>query len=134
MIVMCHGVFDLLHAGHVEHLRQAREMGNTLIVSLVPDRFITKPKRPICSEDERTAMLAAIKHVSIVRLCGGPGPQDLLRRYRPDLYVRGTDYVGRETPEDKVLRELGIELRYTKSVPPTTSEILERISCALHSS
>lgn len=133
MIVMCHGVFDLLHAGHVEHLRQAREMGNFLIVSVVPDVFVTKSGRPIYFEDERLELLRSIRHVSMAQLCEAPGPHELLRRYRPAIYARGSDYEGRAMPEDDVLRELGVQVRYTRSVPPTTSEILERIECKQHS-
>lgn len=132
-LVMCHGVFDLLHSGHIEHFRQAREMGDQLLISVVPDRFVTKLQRPIFKENERLSLLRAIKYVDIVELCDGPGPHLLLRKHRPAVYVRGSDYVGRETPEHEVLRELGIEIRYTNSVPPTTSELLGRIMCALRS-
>ena len=134
-IVLCHGVFDMLHAGHVEHLRQARAMGDFLIVSVVPDRFVTKPGRPIYKEDERLTLLRAMKGiVNIATLCDAPGPEMVIRSSRPHLYVRGSEYRGRAMPEDGVLRELGVEVRYTESVPPTTSQILQRIECALHSS
>lgn len=128
-LVMCHGVFDLLHAGHVEHLRQARAMGDRLIVSLVPDRFVEKPGRPIYTQDERSDLLMSLRDVDAVEF-SGPGPEDLIRKYKPNLYVRGSDYIGVAKPEDAVLRELGIPIRYTRSVPPTTTEILKRLSCA----
>lgn len=126
-LVMCHGVFDMLHAGHVEHLRQARAMGDMLLVSLVPDRFVTKPGRPIYTEQERLELVKSIRHVSIAELCDAPGPQGLIEKYLPNLYVRGSDYVGVAKPEDELLRKLGIHVRYTKSVPPTTTEIMERV-------
>ena len=124
---MCHGVFDLLHSGHVEHLRQARAMGDALIVSLVPDRYVTKPGRPIYNEDERIALLRALRYVDAVEFSQA-GPQALLRKHRPALYVRGSDYACRAMPEDDVLRELGVAVRYTRSIPPTTSDILKRIT------
>ena len=134
-IVLCHGVFDMLHAGHVEHLRQARAMGDFLIVSVVPDRFVTKPGRPIYKEAERITLLRAMKGiVDLALLCGAPGPEFVILEVRPNLYVRGSEYRGKTMPEDDVLRDLGVEVRYTESVPPTTTQILQRIGCALHSS
>lgn len=134
ILVMCHGVFDMLHTGHVEHLRQAREMGDRLIVSVVPDRFVSKPGRPICTQDERLEMLLAIRHVDAAELCNAPGPQQLLIRYKPDIYARGSEYRWQEMPEYEVLRSLGVEIRYTKSIQPTTSAIIARIECAQRSS
>ena len=132
---MCHGVFDMLHAGHVEHLRQSRAMGDRLIVSVVPDRYVAKKGRPIHTEDERLAMLRALRDVDAAELCNSPGPEQLLIRYRPDIYARGSDYRWQEMPEYQVLRELGVEIRYTNSIQPTTSSILARIAeCAQRSS
>lgn len=126
-LVLCHGVFDLLHPGHVEHLREARELGDTLLVSVVPDAFLTK-RRPIHNEENRLAMLRALRYVDHAVLCGGPGPEMVIQTFRPQVYVRGNDYIGKEMPESKLLKELGIEIVCTKSDYPRTTELIERIA------
>lgn len=125
-IVLVHGVFDLLHAGHVEHLRQAKKFGDTLVVSVVPDKFATK-RQPIYSEDERLALLHAIRYVDHAFLCGAPGPEEVLIRFKPNIYVRSEEYATMEAPEYALVRKLGIAVGFTKSIPPHTTDILERI-------
>src|SRR3990167_1440534 len=131
-VVLCHGVFDLLHLGHVEHLRQAKEMCGVrgkLFVSVVADDFLHESKRPtIYDENERMEMLKALRYVDQVVLCKAPGPEGIIGRLRPTLYVRGNEYDGREMPESALLRELGVKVRYTKSLPTHTRDILQRLS------
>lgn len=127
-VVLCHGVFDLLHAGHVEHLKQARAFGDRLVVSVVADSYVVKKNRPlVCKQEERIAMLAAVRYVDEVRLCNAHGPEMVIADLRPDVYVRGSDYVGKGMPEDGILKELGVQVRHTVSIPPRTTEIVERI-------
>ena len=125
-VVLCHGVFDLLHVGHLEHLKQARAMGDFLLVSVVPDQHVTKGT-PIYDEKARVALLTALRCVDNAVLCDGPGPEQLIRLFRPNLYVRGSDYEGKTMPESALLEELGISLRYTKSTPPRTTEVIAKI-------
>lgn len=127
-VILCHGVFDLLHIGHVVHLREARQFGDWLVVSVVPDKHVWKPKRPLVfKESDRVVLLKALRDVDEVFLCDGPGPESLIERLKPSVYVRGPDYVGKEMPEGAILKELGIEVRYTPSSYPRTTEIIERI-------
>ena len=123
---LTHGVFDLLHAGHMEHLRQCAAAADRLIVSLVADRFVGKK---FIIHDERTRMfqVSMVKGVDEVVLCEAPGPWDLLRSMKPDLYIRKDEYAKQEAPEYAVAKELGIECRFTKTVPPHTKEIVQRI-------
>jgi len=129
-IVLCHGVFDLLHLGHIRHLEEARSFGDKLIVSVVPDKFAVK-RVPIFNETERMAMLNSLKCVDGVFLCGAPGPELLIKFLNPNVYVRGGDYAGKLMPESYLLESLGIEVRYTEYEPShkRTSEIIERIRC-----
>ena len=124
-VVLVHGVFDLLHAGHLEHLEQAAKMGY-LVVSVVPDKYATK-RKPIYDEKARVRLLRSLRCVDQVELCRGRGPEWLIRKIEPDIYVRGSDYRGKEMPESALLRRLGIKVRYTKSVPPRTTEVIARI-------
>lgn len=124
--VLCHGVFDLLHWGHTEHLRKAKLFGDYLIVSVVADKFLSKGNA-IYNQDERQDLLHALKCVDEVILCNAPGPEKIIREIRPQVYVRGADYVGKDMPEGVALRQLGIPVRYTTSCPPRTSEIISRV-------
>lgn len=125
--VLCHGVFDLTHIGHVEHFREAREFGDRLVVSVVPDAFLTKSRNVIYDEQTRRKMVLAIRYVDFAVLCDGPGPQDVIERLRPDVYVRGPEYIGDARPEDALLAKLGIPTRYTASVYPRATEIVNKI-------
>ena len=126
-IVLCHGVFDLFHSGHLEHLRQAREMGDLLYVSVLSDSFVFKEYGPVYTQDERLAIMRGLKCVDGALLCNDTGPQYLIENLRPNIYVRGSDYKGKAMPEDAVLSACGVEVRYTRSVPPTTGQIVQRI-------
>jgi rfaE bifunctional protein nucleotidyltransferase chain/domain len=127
-IVLCHGVFDLLHLGHIRHLEAAKAFGDRLVVSVVPDKYITK-RMPLYNEAERVAMLKALRCVSKAILCDGPGPEKLIERVAPDIYVRGGDYAGKRMPEEALLEQFGIPVVCTESFPHRTSEIIERIKC-----
>jgi len=126
-IVLAHGVFDLFHAGHVNHLEQARNFGDKLVVSLVADEFVAK-RKVIYSQDERRAILQALSCVEDVLLCMAPGPEGLLRAVRPAFYVRNDEYLNQDRPEYKICRELGILIGFTHTYPPHTSDIIRRIT------
>ena len=126
MIALTHGVFDLLHAGHMEHLKQCKSVAERLIVSVVADRFVSKK---FIIQDERTRMfqVSMVKGVDEVVLCDEFGPWDLLRTLKPNIYIRKDEYSAQIPPEYEVAKELGIECLFTKTVPPHTAEIVQRI-------
>lgn len=123
---LTHGVFDLLHAGHIEHLWQCNQFADRLIVSVVADMFVTKS---FIIQDERTRMfqVSRIKGVDEVVLCEDFGPWGLLRSMKPDIYIRKDEYAKQEAPEYAVAKELGIKCLFTKTVPPHTKELVQRI-------
>ena len=124
--VLVHGVFDLLHKGHIFHLMQAKALGTKLIVSVVPDEWCTK-RPPVHPEEDRITMLAALKCVDVALLCGGPGPEKLLRLLMPDLYIRGNEYAAQDKPEYALCQQLGINFGFIHSIPPHTSDIIAKI-------
>ena len=66
-IVLCHGVFDLLHIGHIKHFKEAKDLGDILVVTVTPDRYVNKgPNRPIFSINARMESIAALKDVDYV--------------------------------------------------------------------
>ena len=123
---LTHGVFDLLHAGQMEHLKQCKYVCDRLIVSVVADRFVTKK---FVIQDERTRMfqLSLVNGVDEVVLCDEYGPWDLLRTIKPDIYIRKDEYAAQSAPEYKVAAELGVKCLFTKTVPPHTAELVRRI-------
>ncbi len=110
-MVFTNGVFDLLHRGHVSYLAQARALGASLVIGLNSDasaRGLGKgPDRPLNAEADRAAVLAALESVSLVTLFDEATPVELLRRVRPDLYVKGGDYDIETLAETALVRGWG---------------------------
>ena len=125
--VLAHGVFDLLHSGHVSHLMQCRSFGDFLIVSVVADRFIKKKRKLVCNELERTYMVGALRCVDRVILCEAEGPSHLLGLLQPYIYVRNDEYIKQDKPEYAFARNLGIRVGFTRTMAPHTTDLLERI-------
>lgn len=94
-IVFTNGCFDLLHAGHIHTLTQARRLGDLLIVGLNSDdsvRRLKGPERPVQPERHRAIVLAALACVDYVALFHEDTPWELIRAIRPDVLVKGGDY------------------------------------------
>lgn len=109
--VFTNGVFDLLHRGHVTYLAQARALGASLVVAVNSDasaRLLAKgPGRPINTEDDRAAVLAALEAVSLVTIFDDAEPLTALRAVRPEIYVKGGDYDMEKIPETALVRSWG---------------------------
>ncbi|MFC0041545.1 D-glycero-beta-D-manno-heptose 1-phosphate adenylyltransferase [Actinomadura rayongensis] len=111
-VVATGGCFDLLHAGHVELLRQARALGDCLVVCLNSDasvRALKGPGRPLVAQDDRVRVLAALDSVDTVMVFEEETPVRMIERLRPDVWVKGGDYSAAEMPETAVVRRLGGE-------------------------
>ena len=92
-IVLCHGVFDLVHLGHIEHFKSAKKFGDYLIVSLTKDKFIKKgPGRPLFNELQRMEYLNNIKIVDQVIISNSESSIDVINLIKPDFYIKGPDY------------------------------------------
>ncbi|MCC6427404.1 MAG: adenylyltransferase/cytidyltransferase family protein [Phycisphaerales bacterium] len=98
-IVQCHGCFDIVHPGHIRHLRQAKSMGDILLVSITGDSRINKGKgRPLIPEELRAENLAAIDFIDWVHIDPNATAQNLLARVQPDIYVKGKEYEHNKDP------------------------------------
>jgi len=109
-VVATGGCFDLLHAGHVGLLREARRLGDCLIVCLNSDssvRALKGPGRPLVTEQDRARVLAALECVDAVVVFDEPTPSLLLEQLRPDVWVKGGDYARTELAEAEVVRRHG---------------------------
>ena len=92
-LVLCHGVWDTLHSGHLRHLKEAKNLGNVLAVSVTSDRYVNKgPGRPIFSQQERMDHLKALEMVDDVVLSDAATAADVIRGLAPAFFVKGPDY------------------------------------------
>jgi rfaE bifunctional protein nucleotidyltransferase chain/domain len=110
-LVFTNGVFDVLHAGHVQLLTQARQLGGLLVVGLNTDESVRKlgkgPGRPINTLEDRLAVVSALKPVDFVVSFDESTPIELIGRLRPDVHVKGGDYEAEELPETPTVRAYG---------------------------
>jgi rfaE bifunctional protein nucleotidyltransferase chain/domain len=109
-VVATGGCFDLLHAGHVSVLQQARALGDCLVVCLNSDASVRRLKgegRPVVGEDDRAAVLAALGCVDAVVTFDEDTPQAILERLKPDIFAKGGDYAVAELPEQRTLERWG---------------------------
>lgn len=96
-VVLCHGVFDLVHPGHVKHIELAREQGDYLVVTITADRFVSKgPGRPVFNQRLRAETLAALQAVDYVAVVEEPTAISAIETVQPDTYVKGIDYANAE--------------------------------------
>lgn len=110
VVVTTNGCFDLLHPGHVRFLQQARAQGDLLIVGLNSDdsvRQLKGPGRPLLGQDDRAAMLAALRCVDRVVVFAQPLANDLLAQLQPDIHCKGGDYTAEALPEAEIIRRGG---------------------------
>jgi rfaE bifunctional protein nucleotidyltransferase chain/domain len=131
-IVFTNGVFDLLHAGHIQFLRYAKTLGDLLIVVIDSDsstRRLKGPGRPINDERDRLMLIAALNMVDAAFLFESEALPDLIRTFRPQMYVKGNDYRGISSSADDALQAVGgqtvIAPLFGNDVH--TSQIVERI-------
>ena len=109
-VVATGGCFDLLHAGHVSLLETARSLGDCLIVCLNSDASVRRLKgagRPLNHAADRVAVLAALGSVDAIAVFEEDTPCAVLDQLRPDIWVKGGDYDGRELPEAGLLETWG---------------------------
>lgn len=131
-IVLANGCFDLLHAGHVRYLEDARSRGDFLIVALNSDhsvRAIKGPGRPLMPLAERAEIVGALRCVDAVTPFDEADLETTLRLLRPDVHAKGSDYTTVSVPEAATDRELGIEIAICGDPKNhSTSDLLRRIA------
>ena len=130
-LVFTNGCFDLLHLGHVRYLRQARALGDALVIGLNSDASVHTIKgddRPILPDEERAEILAALECVDYIVIFADPTAERLVARLKPEVYVKGGDYTLDELPEAKIVMGYGGKVIILPLVPGhSTTRIIERI-------
>ncbi len=133
-IVHCHGVFDLLHIGHIKHLEAARRLGDVLVVTITPDRFVNKgPHRPAFPERLRAEAIASLACVDYVAINEWPTAVETIHRLRPHFFVKGMvreagprDHTDAIQREEEAIRAVGGRLVLTDEETYSASSLINR--------
>jgi D-beta-D-heptose 7-phosphate kinase/D-beta-D-heptose 1-phosphate adenosyltransferase len=133
-IVFTNGCFDVIHAGHVAYLREAKRQGSVLIVAVNSDAQVRAQKgegRPVYGIDDRLEILSELQCIDYLTVFEEPTVHALLRAIRPDVYVKGGDYRPEEINEYDLVRELGLDLRILAHRPGLGStQVIARMRSA----
>lgn len=133
-IIQCHGVFDLLHIGHIRHFEQAKTLGDILIVTVTPDQYVNRgPHRPAFSESLRAEAIAALDCVDYVAINKWPMAVETIQLLKPDFYVKGSEYKEAEKDrtggialEEAAVRSVGGQIAFTDDLTFSSSNLINR--------
>ena len=130
-VVFTNGCFDLLHVGHLHLLREARSLGDVLVVGLNSDRSLRQLKgagRPIVKEGDRATLLGALEPVDYVVIFDEPDPGHVIRRLLPDVLVKGDRYGEHEIVGSDVVKNAGGEVVRVRELRGySTTHLLQRL-------
>lgn len=125
-IVFTNGCFDIIHIGHIRYLKEARTLGDVLVVGLNSDKSVSmiKPKRPINPQNYRAEILSSLEMVDYVTLFDEETPYELIKLIQPDILVKGGDWKKEDIVGSDIVKET-LSLPYIKGI--STTKIIERI-------
>ena len=130
-IAFTNGCFDILHFGHVRYLESAKKDGRVLIVGLNSDRSIRNskgPNRPIMTQKQRAALLAALACVDYVTIFNETTPLKVIQTLRPDILIKGADWKGKEVAGGDLVKSCGGRLEFIRYLPAfSTTKIIQSI-------
>ncbi len=136
VIVLAAGCWDPFHAGHAQHLKAARELGNVFVVSVTADEFVDKgPNRPHSPDVHRAEVIADLRYVDAVVINRHQNAVEIIRALRPHIFVKGVEYWHKRTPqilaETEEMEACGGRVEYvTGQVVCSSTEILSGVSYA----
>ena len=131
-IVLCHGVFDIFHYGHLEYLKYSKNLGDKLVVSLTSDKFVKKgPNRPVFNQLKRSKIIENLKFVDLVLINNFETPIKLIKKLKPDYYCKGSDYKNLNfdltkniNREKKIVMKIGGKFIITKTKLYSSSNLI----------
>lgn len=130
-IVSAGGCFDILHAGHIAYLEEAAAFGDLLIIFLNSDHSVHMLKgmqRPVVPQAERAAVLAGVGCVDYVCLFDEQSPCECIRKVKPDIFVKGSEYKGQTIPEMEALNSYGGRVEFVNMLDGcSTTNIIQKI-------
>ncbi len=135
-IGLCHGVFDVVHFGHILHFRSAKKFSDILIVSITKSKFINKgPGKPLFDDFQRLEFLKSIKEIDYLYLCNSESSENALTTIKPNFYIKGPDYKNNKDDktkkiylEKKILKTFGGKIIYTEDEKFSSSKIINKKS------
>jgi len=133
-IVQCHGVYDVLHAGHLSYFHSAKQFGDILVVTITADQFVNKgPGRPYFTAKVRASMIAALQDIDFVAISDYPTAVPSIEALQPHYYVKGPDYrdkskdvTGGIYAEEAAAQRHGGELKFTEDETFSSSSLINR--------
>lgn len=131
-IVQCHGVFDLVHLGHIRHFNYAKKEGDILIVTITKDRHVKRgPGRPIFNEYLRAEALASLAITDYVCIIDSPTATECIKILKPDIYAKGRDYkekekdiTGKIYEEEEAVKSVGGRIFFTDDITFSSSKLI----------
>ena len=121
IVALCHGCFDILHAGHLRHFEAARKLCDVLVVTVTPDAFVNKgPNRPIFTDTQRAELLSGLSVVDYVAINAWNSAVETLKVIKPDIFIKGSEYESRAMQvnpnfiaETRTIEEVGGRVAFT---------------------
>jgi D-beta-D-heptose 7-phosphate kinase/D-beta-D-heptose 1-phosphate adenosyltransferase len=129
-VVFTNGCFDILHPGHIELLRQARSLGDVLVLAINSDASVRRlkgPDRPIFPEEERAELLSALEVVDYVCTFDEDTPLETILKIRPDILVKGADWTGNIVGSSEVTQWGGKVVALPLVEGQSTTGVIERV-------
>ena len=131
-IILCHGVFDLLHIGHIKHFQKAKSNGDILIVTLTDSKFVKKgPNRPYFNNSLRAEALAAIEVIDYISVINESTAINVIKKLKPDIYFKGDEYksnnqdiTGIIKKEKNEVKRYGGKIKYTNDEVFSSSNLI----------
>ena len=125
-VVFTNGCFDIIHAGHVRYLTEAKKLGDILVIGLNSDSSVStiKPGRPIIPEQQRAEVLSALSMVDYVTLFNEDTPYELIREIKPDILVKGADWDLKNIVGNDIVKEVHT-IPFVEGI--STTEIIKKI-------
>jgi len=131
-LVMCHGTFDLIHPGHINHFKEAKKMGDKLIVTITSDKYVNKSlKSPTFSEEERAQFLSNLEMIDYVSIVKERSALKALKIIKPDIYCKGEEYkkkddVGNFQLEKKIAKKNKIKIKFVGKTLYSSTDIISK--------
>ncbi len=125
-IVFTNGCFDIIHVGHIRYLKEAKALGDVLVIGLNSDRSLStiKPSRPVNPENHRAEVLSSLEIINYITIFDEETPYELIEFLQPDILVKGGDWKEEDIIGSDIVKETH-SLPYIEGI--STSEIINRI-------
>ena len=135
-IIHCHGVFDLIHIGHIKHFKEAKQNGDYLVVSITSDKNVNKGSgRPIFNQNLRAEFLSSLSFIDAIYINESKTSEKLISTIKPDIYFKGPDYKNNQNDRTKniykevaLTKKFGGKVIYSNDITFSSSNLINTYS------